>query len=360
MNTSSSIKDFNKFKKRSLVTLLTIFPKNKRNIGSIIHKQIYDECIKKIKLQKLTKLVIAKGFSFKTFHDNNFISTKVESQVKSLLEFSFQNFQYLLSGHENGQIKVWEYTKTNSMKSLNLTLIFQANTGNVKLTKLRYLNEDVIISAGNEEIIKGWSPKNFNKSIFILNGHLDKITSLSTIKFIDEILLVSGSADNHILVWNLSNLDKPVFKLSSHTESVSALISFQSEKMETYLVSGSWDNTIQIWNLEGSTFSPSKPMKKLLGHKDSISSLLMIKLKYNNYLCSGSWDYSILIWDLIHYSKVFTLKHNNSIYCMSSLLFNGEYLLVTAGFSGSIFSGVLKILINRSILLQIFQLIFTL
>jgi len=250
----------------------------------------------------------------------------------------YNKIQYIISGHENGTLNVWEFGKSFTEKGVKL---INSNTASEVskirvLAKIMYIDEEIFVSGSKDSSIKGWRFTDLKKELFTLNGHTEDVFSLASINFNGESLLISGGFDFIINIWSLLNLTIPNFIFKTHTDTVSALLTYQNNLNETLFASGGWDDSIMIWNLEGN--EPSKPLFTLNKHSDSVSSLAIVFYNKSKYLASGSWDQTAKIWDLNSYLPLFSFRgHTDSIYSIAQLNIEEEQLLVTGGFDNNLY-----------------------
>jgi len=343
---SNSNFKFGKFKNKSIICLVKMYPKNKDREEAAFEqlcepnevKQVVDDSIKKIKYKRLFKPIISKCYVYeeepnKTFH------TETENQINCLVAIEVRRDEYLASGDEGGLLKLWKIGYESNSDSLTSVLSVNVSGGIRSMTKINYLGEDIIVTGDKSKLIKGWKfGETKIKELFKINVHTDTISALTTMKYLGQVLLVSGSWDLKICLWNLNEMEKPLFTLNGHTDSVSALLSFEDKNKNTVLASGSWDNSIKIWNLEGN--SPETATHTMEKHEDSVSCLNLVEFDYINkvsYLCSSSWDKSIIVWDIKNFQKVYHLRNNyESVYSFTSMSFTNKTFITAGDFSGNL------------------------
>ena len=187
------------------------------------------------------------------------------------------------------------------------------------------------------------------KNIITLEGHTEKVTSLTQLK---SGKLVSGSYDNTLCIWDINDSSKKEPETRIHEQGRALfLLEFENNK----ILSATSNNQINLWNLNNDpinlehTFEGHelwvnclvkideqkfasasndatviiwdyynrKKISILEGHEDCI--LTLIKLK-NGKLCSGGADQFIIIWDIENNSRIQTLSgHEKWVKCLLEL-----------------------------------------
>ncbi len=118
----------------------------------------------------------------------------------------FFSSSYLLSGHSNGTIGVWD------LDFLELFSNLKEHTSNV--TCLTVINNQSFASGSADKTIKIWD-SNF-KVIITLNHHLASINALVSL---DSTYLISASKDNFLRVYKTRDIQN-VNEFNAHLEAI--------------------------------------------------------------------------------------------------------------------------------------------
>ena len=290
--------------------------------------------------------------SLKMWHINSlgisFLADLKQSSNETSTFVFYQN--YLITGHLNGFIKIWElfsFRLFMSIKAYNSTLMFitsininernwfasgsadneikiwDSSFKNIQtlsdqsgsIISLVYLNEiDSLISTSSDMKLKVYKTKDIQQ-IHSIQAHNRSVQDIAILK--RSNLIATCSSDKTIKIWNDSAL---VAILTDHIDFVYTL---EYSSKDNLLISSSRDTSIKLWNI------PSFTLKKtLLGHENSVISLALIENE--STLISGSCDNSIIIWNLTLLSPVKILKKHTgcvnalNIYNENKFLFSGS------------------------------------
>ena len=192
--------------------------------------------------------------------------------------------KYVASGSWGGRIKLWEVATGNCIKTL------KGHTDSVY--SVAYSPDGRYIASGsNDKTIKIWEVET-GRELRTLSGHSDKVYSVCYSP--DGKYLASGSNDDTIKIWNVAS-EKCIQTLTSdHMYSIHSVVYSPDGK---YLVAGSGDDNIRLWKIKSEKYKKTKILK---GHKGPVTSI--IYSPDGDYLASSSWDSTIRLW------KVKTLK----------------------------------------------------
>jgi len=116
------------------------------------------------------------------------------------------------------------------------------------------------------------------------SGHRDWVSCVLFAASGDVFTPMSAALDGEIITWNWQT-NQVQRRLCAHTGAITQL-QFTSDNC--FITAGA-DSAVKLWDL-----SPFHQRRNLLGHSDSISSLLL----FHNLLVSGSRDCGIRIWDV--------------------------------------------------------------
>jgi len=172
------------------------------------------------------------------------------------------------------------------------------------------LNENILISASRDSLIKLWNCSTFNE-IATLSNHDESVISLALIFTEKKTTLISGSCDYTITIWSLRSF-QATKKLKKHTDCVNALSVFDRSK---YLLSGSSDKRIFIWDIQNDFVY----FNELTGHDAAITSIE----SFNNSLATASEDKAILIWSYAYKLQTEKIKAHSKWIQTVCVLKNG-------------------------------------
>jgi len=261
----------------------------------------------------------------------------------------FYGESYLISGHSDGVIKVWE------MGSFKLW--YSAPAHNSSVTCLARIN-DFFASGSIDNQIKLWDSSlkdiqtlSYHSATIIALIYWEKMKSLFSsssdmklniyrtkdIQRVSQIdaegnrslhdivilnyetdLIAACSGEKTIKIWNSSLLVK---NLSDHIDYVYSL---EYSSKDNILISSSRDTSIKLWNTLTFTL-----IKTLFGHEGSVISLALIENE--STLISGSCDNSIIIWNLTSFASIKTLLGHTG--CVNALNIFDENKFLLSGSS---------------------------
>ena len=186
-----------------------------------------------------------------------------------------QDVKYIVSGSEDKSVKVWERESGKLLETLD---------GHILDVYSVAISEDsqYIVSGSRDNSVKIWERES-GKLLTTLTGHKSIVTSVAISK--DARYIVSGSADKSVKIWERES-GKLLKSLEDKFDVYSVAISEDSQ----YIVSGSGDSNVKIWERES-----GKLLKTLTGHKRNVGSIAISKDA--QYIVSGSVDKSIKIWE---------------------------------------------------------------
>ena len=263
------------------------------------------------------------------------------STISSLIEFK----EYLITGHQDGFIKIWDLNSFdlkaklklynskidgfeiiaelndfnlisysnyslisawNLINKLNISLkdILKQNT-NSPISALLFSNKNLISGSFDSEI-NIWD-MNDNNFIFntILKGHSNKITCLINV---NNNLFASSSSDNNIVIWEQNKL---LYTLKSHSSDINSIV--YNTKYEI-LISSSMDGNSTLWQTTGN-LTLRQDLKGI--HLKQIQHTIALD---NDTIASASDDKTIVIWNIHTGMPKFHLKaHTDNINGLAKL-----------------------------------------
>jgi len=153
----------------------------------------------------------------------------------------------LFSCSFDGTVAVWEVRKEGDIRP-HMIARWEAHNGVEVLSILYDPMKRVILTAGNDNLIRVWSNSSF-RLVGEHVGHREAVTCMA----LDANFLFSGSEDSDIKMWDtVPNTGGGVFRsgthlrtLAGHTQSITGL---DVIPLSGHLVSCSMDCSIRVWN----------------------------------------------------------------------------------------------------------------
>ena len=203
------------------------------------------------------------------------------------------------SGGKDGKIRI------NDSQTGKKKRVFDDNS--YVLTLVFSRDGSTIISGSEQGFIKVWDldKQNRHGPVLGFKGHSDAVTCLT---FVSDMEIISGSRDKTLILWALSNgKETPLQKFVGHTDVVTS-VAFSLEKKDTF-VSGSRDCKIILWKLTGErqVTAPFEP-----SHTFAVNC---VRISPNGkYVLSCSADKTIKLWDQLNGKLIKTLEgHADSV-----------------------------------------------
>ncbi|NMF61475.1 AAA-like domain-containing protein [Brasilonema octagenarum] len=193
------------------------------------------------------------------------------------------NGQFLVSGGEDGTIKLWQ---SNASFNFQLSQTIQAHSA--RIWDLAFSPDgQFIASASADGTIKLWTWKDVNHQALQLDKTLKRHKSAIWGVAIspDSQHIVSAGRDRQLLLWNRNG------KLVQGFEGASVgltKVAFSPDGQT--IAAGVLDNTIKIWTLKGTLLAT------LSGHNGGVGTLVFSP--DGKTLASGSYDQTVIVWDL--------------------------------------------------------------
>lgn len=194
-----------------------------------------------------------------------------------------QDHKYLVTGGEDGLVKVWDLATGLQSATLPLVQTIQAHNNPVLVVKLSP-DGKMIASGSWDKTIKLWNLQT-GQLLKTFIGHEQLVGAIAFSP--DGKILASGSKDSSVKLWNVET-GELIRTLKGHELSVLSLAI--SPDGET-LASSSADGSIGLWKLK-----TGQPIRRLSGHTDGVWSIVITS--DGKTLISGSWDKTVKLWDL--------------------------------------------------------------
>lgn len=215
--------------------------------------------------------------------------------------------RYLVSGSEDGMIRLWDLPRSKPHGHL------KAGTG---IQALSVSPEgDVLASAGQESWIRIWDFATGTEQ-GCLSEHQSPVRALS---FSSTGLLASGSNDATVNIWNAEW--QITHRLIGHQGPVGA-VAFSPDGR--YIATGSDDSTVRIW--ESAT---GRELAVLDGHKRPVTAL---SFSPNGLLlASGSNDKSVCLWVFFEKREIRRFRGHGAIVWSVAFSPDGRFLATVSG-----------------------------
>ena len=226
------------------------------------------------------------------------ISISLKNNSENSIQTIANNSKYFVIGYDNGDLSMWDlFPKSNKIHDL---------IGHQKTINIIYMNEEYIVSAGEDNFIFVWDIE-----LGILLSRLPTLIWCTWALVFNNRYLVSGGEDNEfnrIEVWNFSDNSEDFLKLkhkfSLPEKNEVMTIDIISSENENFIISGGLDGKIIIYDLE--TLESKIIIDNFLLGK--IWTLKISKIDNCNFIIIGS-DNSINNFDDRSEGKV-TLLYN--------------------------------------------------
>ncbi len=210
--------------------------------------------------------------------------------TKSVNALSILNNNDIVSGAEDGTLKVWNSTSFQ-LKANILSPIAPGVTNNGHIGSLAILPNNMIFSGivkGDIGYIEIWKIEKFQIQTEWKSFDIDHDNYVKVLKILDDSYVICGDYDANIKILNSTNF-RLIYTLNGHNASIRSLAILSNKNK---IVSGSYDKTIKIWQSQ----SPYECVATLYGHTDYVLALAILP---NSNIVSGSRDRIIKIWQFI-------------------------------------------------------------
>ena len=204
---------------------------------------------------------------------------QVERRYRNVTAVSFSpDIRYIASGHENGQVKIWEIKTGNLLKVLWATKVFGG------IIDVEFSPDGrFIVSCQDDERLRVWRFPDYREGFLV--GHERAVYSID----FDPVTgnLISAGVRGRVLVWDIET-GEVVREIKAHEKAImSVAVSMDGRT----LITGSKDNTIGIWEL-----ATGRRIAELPGHGKQVNSVAVNSNA--TLLASGSDDGMVRIWDI--------------------------------------------------------------
>ena len=192
------------------------------------------------------------------------------------------------------------YKNYNIIEKINIEEVKTINDHTSNVTSLLLLKDGRVASCSWDNTIRIYDPSNDYHCDEVIKRESYHTTSICEL---DDGTIVSCSEDRSIMIGDYTIK-------SAHDRTVNKVIALPNRR----IASCSEDKTIKIWK---SNIIYSRSVKLLVGHSDSVTSILYIKEK--DIMISGSLDRTIRLWNMSTYQCMKVIEEvecidNNSLY----------------------------------------------
>lgn len=220
----------------------------------------------------ILNLVFIVGFS-----QNNIYTLTGHNGNVNTLTFS-KDGKYLLSGSQDGTIKVWN-VETNFSNEKTIA------ASDASITDINFSPSGSDFTVCTYKKFYIYKYPDFKKKSKKRNAHTSFVECANYSKN-GELIVTSSWRDNTLILWRAKGLKK--LKVFAESEWSDNAIIISDDK---YVASANHGNTIKIWDIQSGNL-----VRTLAGHADWIYDLFITN--DGKYLISGSLDKTIKVWDL--------------------------------------------------------------
>jgi WD40 repeat protein len=203
----------------------------------------------------------------------------VEQRFRRVTSVSFSSDErYVASGHENGQVKVWEIGTGDLLNVLWATKVFGAVLDVEFSPDGRF-----IVACQDDERLRAWRFPDYQEKI--LSGHKRAVYSIDFNPVTGS--LVSAGVSGVVKIWDVETGDVRR-EIEAHDKAIMTVAVTMDGKT---LITGSKDNSVGIWNIDSGDL-----VTRLLGHTKQVNSVAVNSNA--TLLASGSDDGTVRLWDI--------------------------------------------------------------
>jgi WD40 repeat protein len=203
----------------------------------------------------------------------------VETRFRRVTSLSFSpDVRYVASGHENGQVKVWEIKTGDLLKVIWATKVFGG------IIDVEFSPDGrFIVACQDDERVRVWRFPDYREQILV--GHGRAVYSIAFNPVTGR--LASAGVGGRVKIWDVET-GESLKEIEAHEKAIMTVTISEDGKT---LFTGSKDNTIRIWDLD-----TGRLIETLLGHEKQVNSVAVNSNA--TLLASSSDDGTVRIWDI--------------------------------------------------------------
>ena len=203
----------------------------------------------------------------------------VETRFRRVTALSFSpDVRYVASGHENGQVKIWEIKTGDLLNVIWATKVFGG------IIDVEFSPDGrFIVACQDDERLRVWRFPDYREQFLV--GHERAVYSIA----FDPVTghLASAGVEGSVRIWDIET-GESLREIKAHEKAITTVTVTEDGKT---LLTGSKDNTIGIWDLE-----TGRRISLLEGHVKQVNSVAVNSNA--SLLASGSDDGTVRIWDI--------------------------------------------------------------
>ncbi len=210
------------------------------------------------------------------------LETTVQAEAGRILSLAVDaGSQTVAVSTSEGALQVWSIADAGGLRFL-WTIVEEGQS--INAIAFHPTNDAVLVSGDQNGLIRVWDIER-RQVIWTLDDSADRIISLGISP--DGRYIASGSYDQAIRIWDLASGER-LHVLTGHNLAVSG-VAFSPDS--ALLASSSYDESIKVWN-----WAKEKELCTLKGHAGFVYSVAFAD--GGSKLVSGGYDGTVRTWDL--------------------------------------------------------------
>jgi WD40 repeat protein len=230
-----------------------------------------------------------------------------------------RDLKYIIFAKDMSNIEIWDWTKEKCICTKKID-----EPGKIySLIRLKSKLGNKLIAIGTDTEIKiyDWGYACY-KAIIYADSSVNCLVSLKDEN--NHYVIGSGHYNKIIKIWNYEHSTTCLATLLGHENSISSLINIKFYNMNL-IASGSTDKSIKIWD-----WKINNCLTTLLGHQNNVRCLVNYNTTEESFIASGSWDNKIIIWSWIKGLQIQTLNgHTDSVRCMVYFYKENKHIIIS-------------------------------
>jgi len=232
---------------------------------------------------------------------------KKEEKISSVL--AFENYEKLkiITGAEDGIIKLWDETNNIVVKTLKYHKSKITEIIDIHLFKEGYIASCELLNG----VVVIWDINQPESNILVtkMEGNPKGVNSLLYLSDYDAKLIACAGFDKKIYIFDL-RINISVKEINAHDNEINCLKMVKNNN-DYFIISGSSDTKCKVWNINDGF----KLIATLEGHTKRVNSICVInKITSSNCLiATGGEDAMLIIWDLNKFVSIKEIRCNGEI-----------------------------------------------